>query len=214
MPFFSHSNSSQFFITLRPCSHLNGKHVVFGKVVRGYDDVITKIAAVSTDEKDRPLRPVVIVNCGELERRKLPAKREPSAAALESADEERGRGHKRKKHRRQAPSSRSASGSPYSRSRSRSDGEDERKRKRKHKQKSKQKSKSKRDGGEESDQPAEPQKETEEEYDARLEREEKERLEVERQAEMARLREELLKKGERKDQGNGPINYKGKFMRI
>ncbi|KIJ23139.1 hypothetical protein M422DRAFT_110442, partial [Sphaerobolus stellatus SS14] len=60
------SNGSQFFITLRPCPHLNGKHVVFGKIVRGFDDVVSKIAEVPTDEKDRPVRPVVIVNCGEL----------------------------------------------------------------------------------------------------------------------------------------------------
>jgi hypothetical protein len=47
-----------------------GKHVVFGKVIRGFDDVVRKIAQVSTDEKDRPAVPVIVYNCGELELRK------------------------------------------------------------------------------------------------------------------------------------------------
>jgi cyclophilin family peptidyl-prolyl cis-trans isomerase len=50
-----------------------GKHVVFGKVIRGFDDVVRKIAQVSTDEKDRPVVPVIVYNCGELELRKKAA---------------------------------------------------------------------------------------------------------------------------------------------
>ena len=48
-----------------------GKHVVFGRVIRGYD-VVEKIAALPVDNKDRPLAPIVISNCGELELRKPP----------------------------------------------------------------------------------------------------------------------------------------------
>jgi peptidyl-prolyl isomerase G (cyclophilin G) len=39
-------------------------------VIRGFDDVVGKIAQVATDEKDRPTVPVAIYNCGELELRK------------------------------------------------------------------------------------------------------------------------------------------------
>lgn len=82
------TNGSQFFVTLRECPHLNGecrvissvdcvnipagKHVVFGKVIRGYDDVVKRVAQVPVDEKDRPLSPVLVSNCGELELRKPP----------------------------------------------------------------------------------------------------------------------------------------------
>ena len=52
--------------------HHAGKHVVFGRVIRGYEDVIPKVVDVPTDEKDRPRVPIVISNCGEIELRKKP----------------------------------------------------------------------------------------------------------------------------------------------
>ena len=51
--------------------------MVFGRVIRGYEDVIPKIVDVPTDEKDRPKVPIVISNCGELELRKKPVTRQP-----------------------------------------------------------------------------------------------------------------------------------------
>ena len=63
-------NNSQFFITLRPLPHLNGKHVVFGKVCHpeGLDFVLHELGTVPTDPKtQRPLEPVMIIDCGLVE---------------------------------------------------------------------------------------------------------------------------------------------------
>ena len=57
-------NSSQFFVTLNATPHLNGKHVVFGKVIDGLE-IIKKIGTVSTDAT-KPLEPIMIVDCGEI----------------------------------------------------------------------------------------------------------------------------------------------------
>ncbi|KAH9902507.1 cyclophilin-like domain-containing protein [Cubamyces lactineus] len=70
------TNNSQFFVTLRECPHLNGKHVVFGRVIRGFE-IIQRITEVPTDEKDRPRAPVVIANCGELMLRSQAQQKQP-----------------------------------------------------------------------------------------------------------------------------------------
>ena len=53
------SGGSQFFITLRECSWLNGKHAVFGKVTKGME-VVYRIGKVQTGPMDKPVKPVVI----------------------------------------------------------------------------------------------------------------------------------------------------------
>ncbi|KAL1958747.1 hypothetical protein VTO42DRAFT_3866 [Malbranchea cinnamomea] len=59
------TNGSQFFITTAVTSWLDGRHVVFGEVLEGYE-VVDAIQNVEKGARDMPKVPVKIVKSGEL----------------------------------------------------------------------------------------------------------------------------------------------------
>ena len=73
------TNGSQFFITTKQTSWLDGRHVVFGKVpdhtelkskfyktsqVIGGMDIVRKVENNKTDGRDKPVKEVKIIDCG------------------------------------------------------------------------------------------------------------------------------------------------------
>ncbi|KAL7748021.1 peptidyl-prolyl cis-trans isomerase cpr6 [Sorochytrium milnesiophthora] len=58
------TNGSQFFITTSLTSHLDNKHVVFGRVVRG-KNVVRHVEHTPTADQDAPVNDVVVVDCGQ-----------------------------------------------------------------------------------------------------------------------------------------------------
>ena len=59
------TNGSQFFVTSLATPHLDNKHVVFGKLIHGWE---TTFKTIEGQKKapggDKPLAPVVIEDCG------------------------------------------------------------------------------------------------------------------------------------------------------
>lgn len=129
------SNGSQFFITFRATPHLDGKHVVFGELIQGAD-VLRRIEAVSTGERDKPVfgEEVRVDDCGEMKPRAPSA---PAATSASAGDVSRSSGDRHrsssKKHKRDRSSDRSSG-----------DSDDDHRRKKHKKHKSEKKSKKER----------------------------------------------------------------------
>ncbi|XP_076752176.1 peptidyl-prolyl cis-trans isomerase [Xylocopa sonorina] len=60
----ANTNGSQFFITSAKTSWLDGKHVVFGKVVEGMD-VVKKLESMGS-QSGKTSKKIIIADCGEL----------------------------------------------------------------------------------------------------------------------------------------------------
>ncbi|KAE9537203.1 hypothetical protein AGLY_006226 [Aphis glycines] len=94
------TNGSQFFITTQPTPHLDGIHVVFGRVVSG-QPVVMQIEELGVDKNSRPLQDAKVVKCGELIlKSKIKQETEKSASDSETSsgsDDDKKRKRKKKK---------------------------------------------------------------------------------------------------------------------
>ncbi len=64
------TNGSQFFITTTETPHLDNKHVVFGKIIDGYN-IIKSMETQLTDNNDKPIQDCYIKECGILNKNEL-----------------------------------------------------------------------------------------------------------------------------------------------
>ena len=61
----ANTNGCQFFLTCNNCEWLDGKHVVFGKIVEGLL-TLRKLENVNTGANSKPKLPCIIADCGQM----------------------------------------------------------------------------------------------------------------------------------------------------
>ncbi len=60
------TNGSQFFLCFNQTPHLNGKHVVFGHVIKNIE-LLDKMEDRDVGPNDLPEQDIIIVDCGQLD---------------------------------------------------------------------------------------------------------------------------------------------------
>lgn len=60
------TNGSQFFILFKDTPWLDGRHVVFGKMIEGFE-VLDKMESTPTNSRDRPKKDISIADSGSIE---------------------------------------------------------------------------------------------------------------------------------------------------
>lgn len=90
------TNGSQFFITFKDTPHLNGKHVVFGKVVKNIE-LLDKLEAQPV-QNDKPVEDITVVDCGLVE-----ADKKESQESQESQEKPKQAGEEKAEAEQQKP---------------------------------------------------------------------------------------------------------------
>ncbi len=83
------TNGSQFFVTYADTPHLDDKHVVFGRVTKGFEHC-RAVENCEVNKQSKPQEDVVIVDCGELHGPLSAADTEDPSPALPAASDDGG----------------------------------------------------------------------------------------------------------------------------
>eukprot|EP00906_Rhabdomonas_costata_P030964 RCo043767 len=97
----ANTNNSQFFITLAATPHLDRKHVVFGRIMRGFE-VMKELAKVPTDKDDFPQQPIVISKCGQVNKTKVELPVEEAKEVILSTEDEQAARERQRREQEQA----------------------------------------------------------------------------------------------------------------